>query len=69
MLCSRIAPPACYDQARISGMNKRHHLYFYSEEIICSVLLPLPDDPFRIHLKMEVRKNRILLAFDYSGEA
>ncbi len=39
------------------------------DEVIHQVLFSILDDPFRIHLKMECKKNSILLNFDYSGKA
>lgn len=38
------------------------------DEIIHQILFPLLPDPFRIHLKMECKKNGIILNLDYSGK-
>ena len=38
------------------------------DEVIHQILFPMLSDPFRICLKMECRKNGILLNLDYSGQ-
>ena len=39
------------------------------DETIHNVLIPLLRDPFHIHVRIECRKNNVLLFFDYSGQA
>ena len=39
------------------------------DETIHNVLIPMLQDPFHIHVRIECRKNNVLLFFDYSGQA